>query len=286
MRTYLRVNLATPTYTEIGWWSEVKIEILRAYATEYSKIMASQRGTIRRWLYIDGFAGAGVHLSRETGELVQGSPLSALSIRPPFTEYHFVDLEQSRVEALRSLTSNRNDVHIYEGDCNEVLPGKVFGRARYEDYARALCLLDPYGLHLDWKVVETAGKMGSIEIFLNFPMMDINMNVLKHDRERVDPRQAERMNRFWGDDSWIEPAYSSPQLNIFGDAEKAGNEAVVAAYRDRLRRIAGFKFVPPPMPMRNSANSVVYYLFFASRNAVGPKIVEHVFNKYRNRMGD
>ena len=39
-------------------------------------------------------------------------------------------------------------------------------------------MLDPYGLHLDWEVIETAGKMRSIEIFLNFPIMDMNRNAL------------------------------------------------------------------------------------------------------------
>jgi hypothetical protein len=38
---------------------------------------------------------------------------------------------------------------------------------RYEDFRRALCLLDPYALNPNWEVVATAGKMGSIEIFLN-----------------------------------------------------------------------------------------------------------------------
>ena len=39
---------------------------------------------------------------------------------------------------------------------------------------RALCLLDPYNINLKWEVIETAGKMGSVEVFLNFMIMDIN----------------------------------------------------------------------------------------------------------------
>jgi len=29
---------------------------------------------------------------------------------------------------------------------------------RYANYNRALCLLDPYGLHLDWDVIYQAGN--------------------------------------------------------------------------------------------------------------------------------
>jgi three-Cys-motif partner protein len=144
--------------------------------------------------------------------------------------------------------------------------------------------LDPYALNPNWEVVETAGKMGSIEIFLNFMIMDANMNVLKRNPNSVAPDQALRMTKFWGDDSWRKLAYKTEQ-GLFGPIEeKDSNDAVIAAYKKRLKEVAGFKFVPEPLPMRNSTGSVVYYLFFASQNSTGNKIAEHIFNKYRNRL--
>lgn len=95
-------------------------------------------------IYIDAFAGAGKHISKKTGAFVLGSPMNALLVEPPFREYHF----------------------------------KVLPKAKYKDYRRALCILDPYGLHLDWKVIYKVGQMKSIDIFLNFPVADINRNVL------------------------------------------------------------------------------------------------------------
>jgi three-Cys-motif partner protein len=74
-----------PEYNEIGPWSEIKLEILRDYAAPYSKIV-SANGFYHH--YIDGFAGAGSHISRKTGEPVAGSPLNALKTDPPFREYH------------------------------------------------------------------------------------------------------------------------------------------------------------------------------------------------------
>ena len=72
--------------------------------------------------------------------------------------------------------------------------------------------------------------------------------------------------------------------NLFGWDEKvAGNEVLAEAYRKRLREVAGFKFVPVPVPMKNSIGRTIYYLFFASPNATGHKIVEYIFNKYRNK---
>jgi three-Cys-motif partner protein len=128
-----------------------------------------------------------------------------------------------------------------------------------------------------------AGQMRSIEIFLNFPVMDMNMNVLRRDPNKVSKEQIARMNAFWGDDSWRNFAYQKTK-NLFGDfEEKTGIEPVVAAYQNRLKKVAGFTYVPDPIPMRNSKGAVVYYLFFASPNETGAKIVRKIFDKYRDK---
>ena len=46
--------------------------------------------------------------------------------------------------------------------------------------------------------------MKSIEIFLNFPVADMNRNVLWRKPDEVSRSQIKRMNRFWGDGSWRE----------------------------------------------------------------------------------
>lgn len=74
-------------YDEIGIWSEVKLAIIKEYAAAYAKILdAKRRQSIPdlRWLYIDAFAGPGVHLSKTTGDIVDGSPLIALKTIPRF----------------------------------------------------------------------------------------------------------------------------------------------------------------------------------------------------------
>jgi len=194
-------------YDKIGYWSEIKLDIIKEYASAYTVIMAGQKKAKFEYIYIDAFAGAGKHISKKSREFIQGSPLNALNIQNPFYEYHFVDLNDLKIAELENIKKERENIFVYHGDCNSVLISKVFPRADYAKYRRALCLLDPYGLHLDWNLIKTAGEMKSVEIFLNFPMMDINMNVLKHDKEKVDEEQILRMDRFWGDNSWKEVGY-------------------------------------------------------------------------------
>jgi three-Cys-motif partner protein len=266
---------------EVGYWSEVKLEIIRKYAAAYSTILTS-KSFIKGHLYVDAFAGAGAHISKDTREIIPGSPVNALRITPPFSELHFIDLDGARVSELRRIAAEDARVSVHEGDCTDILLREVFPRCQYGDYRRALCLLDPYGLTVDWRVVETAGRMKSVEIFCNFMIMDANMNVFMRDPSKVTPEDAARMDTVWGDSSWREAAYRQTQ-DLFGDVnQKASNEDIAEAFRARLQSVAGFAYVPPPMPMRNSKGAVIYYLYFASPDPTGSKIVTEIFDRYRN----
>jgi three-Cys-motif partner protein len=88
------------------------------------------------------------------------------------------------------------------------------------------------------------------------------------------------MTKFWGDNSWESAAYPTSQ-GLFGEMrEKTSNEEVAEAFRERLKRVAGFRHVPKPIPMRNTKGAVVYYLFFAAHQPTADRIVKDIFSKY------
>lgn len=269
-------------FDRIGYWSEIKLDILKEYAAAYSTILAAQKSPALYHVYIDAFAGAGVHLTRTTQDLVPGSPWNALKIRPPFREYHMIDIEHDKVENLKKLFGKRDDLFIYPGDCNQILLEKVFPRVRYKDYRRGLCIFDPYGLHLNWRVISEAGQMKTLDMFLNFPVADMNRNVLRRDPQNVNASQVARMTAFWGDESWRDIAYQT-RGNLFGFPEKESNKAIAEAFRRRLKKVAGFERVPDPLPMKNSTNAIIYYLFFASQKDIAEHIVLDIFEKYEKR---
>lgn len=269
-------------FDTIGYWTEVKLDIVREYAMAYSTVLAAQQTPFRH-IYVDAFAGSGYHVSRATGGFVEGSPVNALNVKPPFCEYHFIDLDSAKTAGLRELVGDRPDVFVYEGDCNEIIPHHIVPRCRWDRYERALWLLDPYGLDLNWHVVEAAGQTRSVEVFLNFPVMDMNRNVLWRDHARVSQAQRKRMTAFWGDDSWRQAAYPIKPDLFGGHEEKADNAEIAEAYCERLRRDGGFAHVAEPLPMRNNNGAVVYYLIFASQRPVAQHIVTAVFAKYRDR---
>ena len=126
--------------------------------------------------------------------------------------------------------------------------------------------------------------MGSIEVFLNFMIMDINRNALRRNPDKAIQSKIDQLTRLSGDETWTDAAYDTSG-NLFGDPEKVSNEQFEAAWRDRLQKKAGFKFVSKPMPMKTKTNSVIYYLYFASQKPVAAGIVDDIFNKFRKRQG-
>jgi three-Cys-motif partner protein len=269
-------------FDEVGKWSILKLDIIEKYGSAYTRAFSGRGHRLKKY-YIDGFSGAGLHRAKGTGRQVDGSPTRALRITPPFDGFYFIDLDKNKADHLRKQCEGRSDVSIVHDDANVYLR-KLLLTIQYEHFNRALCVLDPYGLHLDWDVIELAGKSRAVDLFLNFPVMDMNRNAIWRQPDRAPPDGIERMNRFWGDESWTRAAYAeSQQGHLFGNVEeeKQPNRAIVSAFRDRLKKVGGFDYVPEPLPMTNRKNAVVYYLFLASGKPVAKTIIEDIFKRAR-----
>lgn len=266
---------------EIGIWSEIKIAILREYACAFTKILKT-KAWCRGCCYVDAFAGAGMHISKTTREMVPGSPLNALLVEPRFDRIVLIDLDAEKVDSLTTLCGHDERVEILSGDCNEILLDKVAPSLPYASYWRGLCVLDPYGIHsktLRWQTIKQIADLGTVDIFLNFPLMDINRNTLRSRLANADDADVDAFNAFWGSDDWKDLMY---QPDLFGDLDKIGNNQKLAtAFQKRLESAAGFEFVPEPILMRNTKGSELYFLYFASHQSVAQKVILGIFKKYR-----
>lgn len=184
-------------FDEVGIWSELKLEIVEKYGSAYTGAFANQPNLKK--FYVDAFSGAGVHISKRSGGQIDGSPARALKTTPPFDGFFFIDMDAHKTAHLRKLCADRSDVHIETGDASKYLTQKLLPTIKYEEYKRALCLFDPYGLHLEWRAMEMAGQSRAIDMFLNFPVMDMNRNAIWRNPTAVPKDGIDRMNCFWGE---------------------------------------------------------------------------------------
>ena len=264
----------------LGDWSQIKHEILEKYAHAYTAIL-TQQSAVKKVLYIDAYAGTGFGIDRETGETLRGSAMRAMEVTPPFHELHFIERDDDKAAILEQVTAVDPRVTVHRAEGTGALASDLLRRCLWNDYRRALCLLDPYDLSVPFSLIQEIAQMRSVEIFYNFMIMDANRNVLWKRPDLVPPARLSRMDVVWGDRSWQEALYVV-EPDLFGESrQKLPNKDVAEAFRRRLQTVAGFKFAPRPIAMKNRVGSTVYYLFFAGHNATGAKIVEDIFKKYR-----
>ena len=116
--------------------------------------------------------------------------------------------------------------------------------------------------------------------------MDANRNILFEDLSMTKQEDIVRMNEFWGDEHWQELLYKR-QKNLFGEIHQIridNFKKLALEFAERLKKVAGFKYVPEPILMRNTKNGPLYYLYFASQKDVANKIVKDIFDKYRMEL--
>jgi len=268
----------------IGKWSLEKLGLLRKYLAAYLKVLTNQ-SWCRGYEFIDAFAGTGRPKTREEQRYVDGSPRIALSLNPPFTQYHFVEQESWRVAKLERLRAEFADrsITLYHGDCNKILREQILPQLSFATKKRAIAFVDPFGMQFEWDTMQSIAQTKTIEIILNFPVMAINRGVLRRRPEMISQASRERLNRFWGTTDWMIDFYTEEDT-LFGPektkAAYSGRE-FGAIFQRRLREI--FLQCSFPILMSNSKNAPLYCLLFTGHNQTGKRIAEDIFERYERR---
>ncbi|RKU18434.1 hypothetical protein C6500_13010 [Candidatus Poribacteria bacterium] len=275
-----------------GDWTEQKLECVSKYLHAYTTIMNKQQF---HYAYIDAFAGTGYRemendedadelmfpdlVSSEVVGFHDGSARNALEVEPPFMKYIFIEKDATRYAELEEL---RKEVLLKDGfsedmieclrkDANDYL--KDLCRKNWKSH-RALVFLDPYGMQVDWKTIESIAQTQAIDLWILFPLGTVN-RLLKRNGE-IRPSLRERLDLFFGEPDWYDVFYQlAEQISFFDEEQwqKTGNifTTIEQYFIERLQGI--FKDVATnPLPLRNSKNVPLYLLCFAAGNPKGGPI--------------
>jgi len=254
-----------------------------------------------RKAYVDAFAGTGYRFARHQDEagdsqaplfpdlaekepqaLLDGSARMALKIEPRFDRYVFIERSAERCAELEALKLEfpylANDIDIRHGDANteiQDLCGKDW-RSR-----RAVLFLDPYGMQVDWKTVESIAATQAIDLWLLFPL-GIGVNRLLTRSGDIPASWRRRLDTLLGTEDWYEEFYrveSSPGL--FAAAEdrvvKATTATIGRYFNERLRTVFA-AVADEPKVLRNKAQCPLYLLCFAVGNRNGAPIALRIAN--------
>ena len=277
-----------------GDWTSDKLERLRRYLAEYAKIMAKQKFS---FAYIDAFAGTG-YISRETREsgefslfeeLGQPEPLSflggsakvALETVPTFTKYLFIEKDIEHCKELKATCDEypelASQVEIINADANAYLQDICDNRIWKKH--RAVLFLDPYGMQVEWKTIESIGRTEAIDMWLLFPLgMSINRLLTKDGH--IPQAWIDKLDRFFGTHEWMDEFYKQQIDNtIFGletRVIKACSFATIAQYFVNRLKVIFPSVAENPLTLCNSKNVPLFLLCFAAGNKKGGPIAKRV----------
>ena len=263
-----------------GTWSESKLDCVEDYARAYLQVMRNQRWTLD---YVDAFAGRGKQALKsgamnsvseaffgdqsersDTEEFLVGSAIRALSASAgsarPFDHFLFIDADEHSCAELRSVVHSdfpglEHTVTVTCDDANSAL----------EDYVdsidwsgtRALVFLDPYGLEVDWGLIQKLAATGGCDVWYLFPLGGV-IRMMTNSGEIPDYWSA-RLDRLLGTHDWYEEFYKrNPQQSLFEtDTETllkdASTQHVVDYIRSRLGTV--FAAVSDAGVLRNSKDA-------------------------------
>lgn len=238
---------------EAGAWTLDKHERLRKYVDSAH----GARRKFSRRTYIDLYCGAGRTRIRETGEVVDGSPLVAWEAGgrhgDQFTEFLLGDADADLLEAARArLTKLGANVRVFPGQAHETVDEVI---QALDPGGLHLALLDPYNLgDLPFVVIEKLARVQRMDLLIHVSAMDLKRdlhNYLKTDgpkhldsfspgwRERVDAKQRAELIRSAIFEHWkslIQGLGTSPndKVEVVENSKSSDLYWLVFVARDKL----------------------------------------------------
>lgn len=237
-------SVADPDY---GFWS-LKKEIALMYWIYSFQQIANRH--FDSYYYLDLFAGSG--LMEAENVLFPGSPIVAVCStlkNNKFKKYICMEADETRAEALdKRLKAVCNyygtcGAEVYRVDCNKELENILKsccspGRICY------LAFVDPQGIDVNWKTLQTLLSHKTCDVILNFPTSGINRNL-------PISECAPLLSEFLGNHDWMGKSI----------------EQVLEDYKDQMRN---YKHDVHSLEVKNQHGSRLYDLIFAT-NSMGMK---------------
>lgn len=207
-------------------YTKQKLLTVERYLKPYSTALNGKFQLI----YVDACAGSGASIPKaatkseaedaqqaldgfgrpvfDSDQIVIGSALRALSVRPPFHRYLFNDLDRNNVQSLKDAIDGDDFAHLRERivitslDANEMLQQMA---AAYDwRETRAVVFLDPFGLQIKFETLEVLARTRAIDLWYLVPVFAMYRQV-SGDGE-INPDGGPRVDAALGTTAWRDSA--------------------------------------------------------------------------------
>jgi len=286
-------------------WTEQKLNAFIKYVEAYLAILNVYKQKFSwQTVYFDGFAGYGkrknynqdenlsldIFGSEDEEELFvyEGSVKRVLSLEEPFIFdwYYFIDTNSEYIANLEKLKSTVTHIKaekiiIRESNCNVQLKNLANALAINKSLA-ALVFLDPFGMQVRWNSIKQLKDTRS-DIWILVPS-GVAINRMLDRKKQLKNRT--KLETFFGlTVEEIEDIFYKDisEETLFGSVEgiqKIANpiSKILEIYIRQLKTI--WRYVTEsPLILRNSKNTPIFHLLFASNNRTALKVASEIVEK-------
>ena len=253
----MRRLLAMPR--EVGAWTLDKLKIISQYLPAY--LNATKKATER--VYIDAFAGPGTNRIDHTGQIVDGSPLVALSARGSngrgFDHLFFIEEDTDAARELEAEVKKlgySNRAKVIPGDANIELPRLI---ETINKRSPTFVFLDTVGIEPRWETIKSLAEWRT-ELLINFPLgMSINRNA-----------ESPKAEAYFGTPEW---------RSYWDGGRLSRTSGLIRFYLDRLADLGWNEQPDHSRLVKAEGNKHLYYLLFASKDPAGGRIMNWAFGQ-------
>jgi three-Cys-motif partner protein len=264
-----------------GKWTTAKIDYLQRYIDLFETSMRNKPWCAR--CYLDLYSGVGKYQVEGFNGFYLSSALVALTTKHPFTHYFFADKSQENIDILTKRCDAISNINkkFYIGDANSRVQEIVKeiksieqSRSKTQWAALNLAFLDPDGLELEWKTIETLASVNKMDLIIYYSQSGLTRNF----ENCINLDTETDIDRFFGDNEWRSIYKASRQGKTSGLHRK-----LIDYYKQKLATL-GYIDVKDvedgaePL-MKNSKEAPLYRLIFASKHARGHDFWNKIIKK-------
>jgi len=258
---------------EIGSWTELKLDYIRRYLNAYSNILKS--GNYQEYYFIDGFASYGICRCRISKKTIYGSPLIALSVKPPFTKYFFIELEEEKIIKLKEIAKKhfpKANIVLIIGDCNIKIDSVL---EQIGEYTPFITLFDPQAGDLYLRTIQKISQKKKAEVLINFPFgMAIRRYMPLTTGKTINKYMQIKLTEIFGNNDW-QQIYLERKKGVLSPT--IALKKYLDLYLHNLLK-SGFKYYAVKN-IKNSKGNHIYYLIFVTNHIRGLEKMKDVITK-------
>tara|TARA_R110002049_G_scaffold71857_12_gene184793 strand:+ start:274 stop:1176 length:903 start_codon:yes stop_codon:yes gene_type:complete len=270
-----------------------KLETVERYLSAFTTALKRQNFEL---LYVDACAGSGSSIPRsalgvsdnstgqslllepyepmaDTDQIILGSAIRALNVKPPFDKYLFNDVKKANVTALRSRVESefkhlQSRVTITQFDANKML----LHLCRNTDWksTRAVVFIDPFGLQIKYETLVELASTKAVDLWYLVPVFAMYRQVRGDGAVLEDGGRS--VDEAFGSDDWrhVVAIEEKGQMDLFGASQTVSKRAVDVKWFekfaiDRLKLAFDGRVVDQVLPLgRNGLHE--FSLIFAWAN--------------------